>query len=561
MVKDSKWLHDEAAAKNSSERRGIVTHDDGKRRVITRAPEIEGHAGAKLSDILGAALKRAAGSQGMKKDAEYKWKPIEPLSDHDRQIDLAAIQPLYETWRTSKERLAETSPENLREFNQQLVRRLSIETGILERIYDLDRGTTEALVAHGFVEDLVSRSSTDIEPSRLIDILRDQEAAIQLVMDCIAGNRPLSKGLIHELHAILTRHQDTTTAIDQFGNRREIPLLKGKFKELPNNPRRPDGSIHEYCPPTQVESEMDQLLYWLEEYKDEDDSIIVSTWLHHRFTQIHPYQDGNGRVARAITTLVLLRAGLLPLILDRDLRVEYIESLEIADIGDLAPLAGVFARLERAAIMQALSVDADSEISYRRSLTSAVVESLGHRFARRREAKDAELRRVNNLAQALRTRARKQLEAAFDALEKPLASIALPQINITDGGPDYGNAHWYRFEVGRTAKENSKFANFLEAHYFVKASVRANEERLVLVTSFHHVGRELSGIMEATCFARLESFEDSDDREYVSHDFRICAVEPFVFTYKTSESQITAAFERWLDAAIAVAFKEFGDRL
>jgi hypothetical protein len=78
------------------------------------------------------------------------------------------------------------------------------------RVYGLSsRSAIEALVAHGFVEDLVSRSSTDIEPSRLIDILRDQEAAILLVMDCIAGNRPLSKGVIHELHAILTRHQDT----------------------------------------------------------------------------------------------------------------------------------------------------------------------------------------------------------------------------------------------------------------------------------------------------------------------------------------------------------------
>ena len=192
------------------------------------------------------------------------------MLDRDRQIDLADIQPLYETWRTSKDRLAQSSPEHLKEFNQQLVRRLSIETGILERIYDLDRGTTEALVAHGFVEDLVSRSSTDIEPSRLIDILRDQEAAILLVMDCIAGNRPLSKGVIHELHDILTRHQDTTTAIDQFGNRRGIPLLKGKFKPLENNPRRQDGSKHEYCPPVHVESEVDQLLYWLEEYKDDD---------------------------------------------------------------------------------------------------------------------------------------------------------------------------------------------------------------------------------------------------------------------------------------------------
>src|ERR1700693_1494640 len=118
----------------------------------------------------------------------YTWTPIEPLSDQVRKIDLAAMRPLYETWRISKKRLEQSSPTSLKEFNQRLVRRLSIETGILERLYDLDRGTTEALVTQGFVEDLVSRSSTDIEPSRLIDILRDQEAAIQLVMDCVGGS-------------------------------------------------------------------------------------------------------------------------------------------------------------------------------------------------------------------------------------------------------------------------------------------------------------------------------------------------------------------------------------
>jgi hypothetical protein len=166
--------------------------------------------------------------------ADYKWKPIEPLSDRDRQIDLAAIRPLYETWRASKERLQKSSPASLKEFTERLSRRLNIETGILERLYDLDRGTTEALVAHGFVEDLVSRSSTDIEPSRLIDILRDQEAAIHLVMDCVAGSRALTKSVTHELHAILTQHQETTTAIDQFGSRLEIPLLKGAFKQHPN---------------------------------------------------------------------------------------------------------------------------------------------------------------------------------------------------------------------------------------------------------------------------------------------------------------------------------------
>ena len=189
------------------------------------------------------------------------------------------------------------------------------------------------LVIHGFIEDLVSRSSTDIDPSRLIDILRDQEAAIQLMVDCVAGSRDLTTGVIHELHAILTRHQDTTTGIDQFGNHHEIPLLKARFKEQPNNPRRPDGSIHEYCPPVHVHAEMDNLLGYLSGYVTED-PIIVTAWLHHRFTQIHPYQDGNGRVARALSTLILLRAKLLPLVIDRDLRIDYIKALETADEGD-----------------------------------------------------------------------------------------------------------------------------------------------------------------------------------------------------------------------------------
>jgi len=491
---------------------------------------------------------------------DYTWNPIEPLSDLEKQIDLAATHSIYETWRTSKDRLQQSSPSGLKEFNRRLIRRLSIETGILERLYDLDRGTTEALVTQGFVEDLVSRSSTNIEPSRLIDILRDQEAAIQLVMDCVAGSRSLTKGLIHELHAILTKHEDTTTAIDQFGNRLEIPLLRGRFKQLPNNPRRPDGGIHEYCPPLHVETEIENLLTWLDSY-DREDPVIVASWLHHRFTQIHPYQDGNGRVARALTTLVLLRKDLLPLVIDRDLRSEYIRALEAADADDLGPLASQFARLERAAIMQALSVDADMEIAYQQSLTSAVIQSLAQKFDRRREVRHAELRRVNTVAVALRTQARAIIERAFNSVSEPLSEVGDPQISFTDGGPDRGNAYWYKFEVVQSANQNGKFANFAEDHYFIKASLRVARERLIFVTSFHHVGRELSGIMEATSFARLESYEDSDDREYAAHAFFLCSLEPFVFSNRTHELEVAQAFARWLDAAIAVAFKEYGDRL
>lgn len=488
------------------------------------------------------------------------WAPIEPLTDAERSSISDAMRSIYETWDLYRNQLKTHSASSLAQFNKRLVRRLSIETGILERIYDLDRGTTEALVAHGFSEDLVARSSTDIEPSRLIDILRDQEAAIELVMDCVAGSRPLTKGLIYELQAILTAHQATTEAVDQFGMRRSIPLKRGAFKEFPNNPRRSDGSIHEYCPPFQVDAEVEQLLSWLSEY-DSDDPALVAAWFHHRFTQIHPFQDGNGRTVRAITTLLLLRRGLLPLVIDRDLRTDYLDGLELADRGDLSKLVSTFERPERLAISQALSVDVDAEITHQKSITLSVIDSLATKFNRRRDEKRADLRSVNSLALALRIKARAQLEGYFSSLSKPIEEVAHVSISIINGGPDCENAYWYRSEVVQTANDFGSYVNFAEDHYFVKASMRVDQQRLVLVVSMHHIGRQLSGMMEATCFARLEAFDDVEGEENFSRDFVLCSVDPFIFTNRTEEKSIDGSFENWLDRATALAFKEFGDRL
>jgi len=259
--------------------------------------------------------------------------------------------------------------------------------------------------------------------------------------------------------------------------------------------------------------------------------------------------------------LILLRADLLPLVVDRDLRVEYINALESADQTQLSLLAEMFARLERTAILQALSVDADAETSHQKSLTAAVIGSLADKFGKRRIQKLAELRQVNSAALELRARTRTMLEQAFTEIGSILNEVGQPDIHISEGGPDRNNAHYYRFEVVQSAKEAGKFANFEEAHYFIKASIRVNRERLIFVVSFHHVGRELTGIMEATAFSKLVSYEDSDDRDSVSERFSLCSVEPFVFTHKTKVNEVADAFSRWLDAALAVALKDYGDQL
>ena len=141
-----------------------------------------------------------------------------------------------------------------------------------------------------------------------------------------------------------------------------------------------------------------------------------------------------------------------------------------------------------------------------------------------------------------------------------VAGLGRTEKFIQEGGSDHGNAHWYKFEVVTSAKNAGKFANFSEDHYFIKASIRAAYEKLAFILSFHHVGRELTGIMEATAFSKLETYE-SDDRESVDEKFFVCSLEPFVFTHQTNAGEISDAFDRWLDQALAVAVKEYGDRL
>ena len=105
-------------------------------------------------------------------------------------------------------------------------------------------------------------------------------------------------------------------------------MLQGEFKKQENNPKRDDGVIFIYCPPEQVDTEIEKLIAI---YKDLEikqlNPIIKAAWFHHAFTTIHPFQDGNGRMARLLASLVLIKDGLFPLTVRRQDRKEYIDRL------------------------------------------------------------------------------------------------------------------------------------------------------------------------------------------------------------------------------------------
>ncbi|KAL1285402.1 Protein adenylyltransferase FICD [Trichinella pseudospiralis] len=100
--------------------------------------------------------------------------------------------------------------------------------------------------------------------------------------------------------------------------------------------------------PENIEKEVDELLEWL----NSDTAMSIhpvelAALLHYKFVVIHPFVDGNGRTSRLLMNLILMQAGFPPVIIRVEDRLQYYESLKLANEGDLRPFVRFIAECTR----------------------------------------------------------------------------------------------------------------------------------------------------------------------------------------------------------------------
>lgn len=111
-------------------------------------------------------------------------------------------------------------------------------------------------------------------------------------------------------------------------------LVKGRYKVLPNHVRTRDGIDHSYAPVDVTPAEMQRLV---EEMRSElflsAHPVMQAAYAHYALVVIHPFPDGNGRVARALASAFTYRAISMPIMILSDQKNAYPDSLEAADQG------------------------------------------------------------------------------------------------------------------------------------------------------------------------------------------------------------------------------------
>ncbi len=152
---------------------------------------------------------------------------------------------------------------------------------------------------------------------------KDHHEALEMVYELINHDvKPtLSEQSIRTLHQLVVKKTDEEFA----GKYRTSNVYIGGADHVPPNA-------------LQVSVDMKQLMSWFAKQQKQLHPIELAALLHHKLVYIHPFFDGNGRTARLVMNLILMRAGYpLAVILKND-RQKYYRALRAADQGQLSAI-------------------------------------------------------------------------------------------------------------------------------------------------------------------------------------------------------------------------------
>ncbi|MGH3765084.1 MAG: Fic family protein [Pseudonocardiaceae bacterium] len=470
---------------------------------------------------------------------------------------LANVDTLREAWDLS---LEQASPGEFTEARRRSLRRHAIETGIIERLYDVDWGVTEALVAEGLTAEVAAREG-GLDDDALA-IIRSQYEALEFLAEAASNGTDLSVHFVRQLHHAVCRTQSTYEARNDFGQILRVPLHLGTWKMQPNHVRRQDGTLLEYTPPEHVQSQMDQLLT-LYHKTDGEHPVTRAAWLHHRFIRIHPFEDGNGRVARALTLLVLLRARYAPLVVDRTQRATYLEALDQANSGDLRGLIRLFARLEIVALRSELERPAEPTVEGASAL--AVARAYAQRL---RALQDAELTerttKAENLAEELHQNVVAHLEELGTGIRDQFREAdPQAQSSIYDAKPPDERARYWQKQIIRTAREVDFFTNLSKGSWWTRLQLAVLGQTLRFVVVIQRVGHGESGVLAVTVFAESVAprTSDDDDRPLPTPLFRSTPADSVTLVFSDDPLQRWAEVGELIDRTLAAAVTTFAQQL
>jgi Fic family protein len=165
------------------------------------------------------------------------------------------------------------------------------------------------------------------------------DEAIKWIIEIVKEEYPLNESFIRQLHTLLLKQSYEVDAITPDGKPTKKRIEIGKYKSIPNHVVTKTGEIFRFATPEETPAMMHKLMEWYKEKKKDSDinPIILAAEFHYKFIRIHPFDDGNGRIARILMNFILMQFGYPPAIIKTEDKRNYFAALQQADSGLYEP--------------------------------------------------------------------------------------------------------------------------------------------------------------------------------------------------------------------------------
>lgn len=170
--------------------------------------------------------------------------------------------------------------------------------------------------------------------------MKGHNDALIKLYEVVKKDIKITESLIKDFHKLIL--------VAPYTDQNIAEINPGHWKTLPNYLYSHLGERIDFEPPEEVPRLMNELINWLNNHiappkrkrkKYDLHPLLIAAGFHARFIQIHPFGDGNGRMARILSNLILMICGYMPAVVRLDERDDYYNSLNQSSLDDPKELA------------------------------------------------------------------------------------------------------------------------------------------------------------------------------------------------------------------------------
>ena len=183
-----------------------------------------------------------------------------------------------------------------------------------------------------------------------VDMKASQVGVKMMTEEARLKDHPLTQNFIRQLHKTLLREDYTVYRNLPGGIQTSYLIHAGQYKTRPNSVITRYGDRFEYASPEETPALMSDLVDWYNEAEKSGKCtpVELAALFHYRYIRIHPFEDGNGRIARLLVNYILARHEWPMIVVRSRDKQQYIEALHKSDVEiGQSPSIGAHAELKQ----------------------------------------------------------------------------------------------------------------------------------------------------------------------------------------------------------------------